>query len=66
MTFDEWIKGRCPRCLRMEATEEQWDTMQPGEGADLCWGSANDECWAIDIKDALRGAWEAAVRSAGR
>jgi hypothetical protein len=36
MTREE--RERCIVCDRPEATDEEWETVQPGDHADLCWG----------------------------
>lgn len=31
------MEGRCTQCLRIAATDHDWDTTAEGERPDLCW-----------------------------
>lgn len=47
------LDGRCPRCLRPQATAADWDAIPEGEGDHLCWDSPTT-CWQEPADDRTR------------
>ena len=54
---------KCPWCDKRRATQLDYDTLQPGEGTDLCWASPECELDGDEeVVLALRLALETATR----
>lgn len=47
-TLRDSMADRCDNCLRVRATDEDWDTIEPGDGEHLCWAEWSSTCDAPD------------------